>query len=58
MILTIKGPFIETRCTNGGVGVVNSEVFTRAVNDVYFGKDPISPPAKASALEGKKRLPH
>jgi hypothetical protein len=54
--IIIKGPVIECRCSNGGVGVVNSEVLTRAVNDVYFGKDSVSPAAKTSVHEGIRRL--
>lgn len=52
IILTIQGENIECRCSNGGTSVVHSEVFTRAVCDIYFGDDPISPAAKASVMAG------
>jgi hypothetical protein len=52
IILTIRGQFLECKCSNGGQNEVESEVFTRAVCDVYFGKDPISPAAKGSVMVG------
>ncbi|CAB9507036.1 expressed unknown protein [Seminavis robusta] len=52
IIINIRGNSVECKCSNGGQNVVVSEVFTRAICDVYFGKQPISPAAKESAIKG------
>lgn len=56
ILLTLAGDKMTCKCSNGGNGFIQSEVFTKAVCDVYFGKNPISPPAKKSALDGIRRL--
>ena len=56
ILLTIQGDTVECKCANGGTNIVCSEVFTKAVCDVYFGSDPVSPAAKESVLAGMNDL--
>jgi len=40
----------------GGVGTVRSATFTKAMCDVYYGADPVSPTHKEAVLEGIAKL--
>jgi hypothetical protein len=54
--MTIRGNTLLYKNAAGNVGTIHSEVFTKAMCDVYFGKDPVSPPAKAAVVEAAKKL--
>ena len=56
IVLSIEGGCLECKCSNGGYNVVESEVFTKAVCDVYFGNEAISPSARSSVLAGMEQL--
>jgi len=56
IILTIRGDSLHCKCSNGGESVLRSKAFTKAVCDVYFGKDSISPAAKTSVMSGMSQL--
>jgi len=52
MELTIRGDTLLYKNATGAVGMIRSAVFTRALCDVYYGKDAVSPTHKESVLEG------
>ena len=54
--MTIRGDTLLYKNALGNVGTIHSEVFTRAMLDVYYGSDPVSPPAKANTIESIKKL--
>jgi hypothetical protein len=56
MIMTIRGDTMTYRSSEGGMGIVKSAQFTKALADVYFGKDPVSPALKTSVAEGVNKL--
>jgi hypothetical protein len=56
LLMTIRGDTLLYKNALGNVGTIQSEVFTKAMCDVYFGDSPASPPAKARTIEAIKKL--
>ena len=54
--MTIRGDTLLYKNALGNVGTIQSSVFTKAMCDVYFGSDPVSPPAKDQVLAAIKKL--
>jgi hypothetical protein len=54
--MTIRGDTLLYKNAVGGVGTIRSAIFTKAMCDVYYGADPVSPNHKASVLEGVAKL--
>lgn len=54
--MTIRGDTLLYKNATGGVGMIKSAAFCRALCDVYYGSDPVSPTHKASVLEGIPNL--
>ena len=52
MEMTIRGDTMLYKNSVGGVGQINSEVFCRALCDVYYGADPVSPGHKDDVIKG------
>ena len=49
--MTIRGDTLLYKNAMGNVGTIQSEVFTKAMCDVYFGSSPVSPPAKQAVMD-------
>ncbi|KAI2503645.1 hypothetical protein MHU86_10841 [Fragilaria crotonensis] len=56
MELTIRGDTLLYKNALGGVGRIQSVVFTRALCDVYYGHDAVSAPHRDAVLEGVSKL--
>ncbi|KAL7566533.1 hypothetical protein ACA910_000603 [Epithemia clementina (nom. ined.)] len=56
MRMTIRGSELLFQNATGGVGVIRSIVFTRAMCDVFYGADAVSPSHKEAVLEGIGKL--
>jgi hypothetical protein len=56
MELTIRGDTLLFKNAVGGIGRIQSAVFTRALCDVYFGKDAVSPSHRDAVIDGIKLL--
>lgn len=56
MEMTIRGDTLLYKNAVGGVGRIQSQVFTEALCDVYYGADAVSPGHKDSVLEGIGKL--
>jgi hypothetical protein len=56
MELTIRGDTLLYKNAVGSVGMIRSHAFTKALCDVYYGDDPVSPTHKESVLEGIPQL--
>ena len=56
LLMTIRGDTLLYKNAAGNIGTIHSEVFTRAMCDVYYGKDPVSPAAKQSVIDTIKKL--
>jgi len=56
MEMTIRGDTMLYKNSVGGVGAITSDVFCRALCDVYYGADAVSPKHKDDVIEGVKRL--
>jgi hypothetical protein len=56
MEMTIRGDTLLYKNATGGVGSIRSYVLTKALCDVYYGKDPVSPSHKQEVVEGIKKL--
>ena len=56
LVMTIRGDSLLYKNASGNVGSIKSEVFTKAMCDVYFGSDPVSPKAKQATLDYVKKL--
>jgi hypothetical protein len=54
--MTIRGDTLLYKNAVGGVGTIRSEIFTRAMCDVYYGDECVSPTHKASVLAGVPKL--
>ena len=54
--MTIRGDTLLYKNAVGGVGTIRSSVFTKAMCDVYYGSDPVSPDHKAAVLKGIPKL--
>lgn len=50
--MTIRGDSMLYKNATGGFGAIHSKVFTEAMCDVYYGKDPASPTHKEEVLKG------
>jgi hypothetical protein len=56
MEMTVRGNTMLYKNSAGAVGAIHSEVFCRALCDVFYGEDPVSPPHKESSIKGIKAL--
>ena len=56
MIMTLRGDTFSYRSSQGGMGMIKSVQFSKALADVYFGKNPVSPALKASVADGINKL--
>ena len=56
MELTIRGDTLLYKNALGGVGRIQSVVFTRALCDVYYGTDAVSAPHRDAVLDGVSKL--
>ena len=56
MEITIRGNTMLYKNSLGSVGQIQSAVFCRAMCDVYYGNDPVSPGHKDAVLEGIAKL--
>ena len=56
LLMTIRGDTLLYKNALGNVGTIRSEVFTKAMCDVYFGDAPVSPPAKSNVIAAVKKL--
>jgi hypothetical protein len=54
--MTIRGDTLLYKNATGGVGKITSAVFCRAMCDVYYGDDAVSPTHKAAVVEGIQKL--
>jgi hypothetical protein len=54
--MTIRGDMFLYKNAVGGLGTIQSEAFTKAMCDTFYGLDPVSPPHKQSVLEGIPKL--
>ena len=54
--ITIRGDTMLFRNGVGTVGQIQSEAFCRAMCDVYFGTETVSPALKESVLKGVSSL--
>jgi hypothetical protein len=54
--MTIRGDTLLFKNALGGVGVIRSATFTKAMCDVYYGSKPVSPNHKAAVLDGIPKL--
>ena len=56
MEMTIRGDVLLYKNATGGLGQIKSAVFTRALCEVYYGDDAVSPTHLESVLKGVKEL--
>ena len=56
MEMTIRGDTLLYKNSAGGVGAITSAVFCRAMCDVYYGADAVSPAHKEEVVKGIKAL--
>jgi len=56
MEMTIRGNTMLYKNSVGGVGQIESEVFCRALCDVYYGADSVSPGHKGEVTKGIQKL--
>lgn len=56
MEMTIRGNTMLYKNSVGGVGQIESAVFCRALCDVYYGADPVSPGHKDEVTKGVQKL--
>lgn len=56
MEMTIRGDTLLYKNAVGGIGQIKSIVFTRALCDVYYGADAVSPTHLEDVLKGIKSL--
>lgn len=56
LLMTIRGDTLLYKNAVGNVGTIQSSVFTKAMCDVYFGDEPVSPKAKSSVIDAVKKL--
>lgn len=54
--MTIRGDTLLFQNPTGGVGTIHSHVLTKALCDVYYGKQCVSPGHKEQVLEGIPKL--
>lgn len=56
MEMTIRGDTMLYKNSAGGIGQIQSAIFCRALCDVYFGSDAVSPGHKIEVVKGIKGL--
>lgn len=56
MEMTIRGDTLLYKNSAGGVGAITSAVFCRAMCDVYYGADAVSPTHKEEVVKGIQAL--
>jgi len=56
MEMTIRGDVLLYKNAVGGLGQIKSAVFTKALCDVYYGADAVSPTHLKSVISGVKKL--
>lgn len=56
MEMTIRGDVLLYKNAVGGLGQIKSAVFTKALCDVYFGTDAVSPTHLESVISGVKNF--
>jgi len=56
MEMTVRGDTLLYKNSAGNVGAIHSEVFCKALCDVYYGKDCVSEPHKEAVINGIKNL--
>ena len=56
MEMTIRGDTLLYKNSAGGVGAITSAVFCRAMCDVYYGADAVSPAHKEEVVKGIQAL--
>ena len=56
MEMTIRGDTLLYKNSLGNVGQIQSDVFCRALCDVYYGTDPVSPGHKEDVISKIKKL--
>ena len=54
--MTIRGDTLLYMNSAGAVSAINSDAFCRAMCDVYYGDDPVSPDHKEAVIQGIKKL--
>lgn len=54
--MTIRGDTLLYKNAVGGLGQIKSVVFTRAMCDVFYGEDAVSPSHLTDVLHGVKEL--
>jgi len=54
MEMTIRGDTMLYKNAVGGIGMIQSDAFCRALCDVYYGKDAVSPSHKDDVMKGIK----
>eukprot|EP00591_Stephanopyxis_turris_P012839 CAMPEP_0195516924 /NCGR_PEP_ID=MMETSP0794_2-20130614/9160_1 /TAXON_ID=515487 /ORGANISM="Stephanopyxis turris, Strain CCMP 815" /LENGTH=267 /DNA_ID=CAMNT_0040645641 /DNA_START=68 /DNA_END=871 /DNA_ORIENTATION=- len=56
MEMTIRGDTLLYRNSAGSVGAIHSDIFCRAMCDVYYGDDAVSPTHKENVIKGIKSI--
>jgi len=56
MEMTVRGHTMLYKNSLGGVGQIDSEVFCKALCDVYYGKDAVSPGHKEMVIDGVGKM--
>jgi len=56
VVVIIRGDTMLYKNAVGGMGMIQSDVFCRALCDVYYGKDAVSPSHKEDVIKGIKGL--
>ena len=56
MEMTIRGDTLLYKNSAGGVGAINSAVFCKAMCDVFYGAETVSPTQKEEVVKGIQAL--
>ena len=56
MEMTIRGDTMLYKNSAGGVGAITSHVFCKAMCDVYYGNDAVSPAHKEEVVKGVQAM--
>lgn len=56
MEMTIRGDVLLYKNAVGGLGQIRSCIFTKAMCDVFYGEDAVSPTHLQSVVTGVKKL--
>ena len=54
--MTIRGDTLLLKNSIGGVGAINSMVFCKAMCNIYYGDDAVSPDHRDEAVQGIKKM--